>query len=85
MGTEKVKVTAMLMPSGKSFQIGIPVDWTIERFISEFKRKIGKGDSTPMIATLKRINRELDPSSTIKMEGIIDGDAIILREHVVGG
>lgn len=85
MGTEKVKVTAMLLPSGKSYQIGIPVEWTIERFIGEFKRKMGKDDATPMLATLKRTNRELDPSSTIKKEGITDGDAIILREHVVGG
>ncbi len=84
MGTEKVKVTAMLMPSGRSFQIGIPIDWPVEKFIGEFKRKMGKGD-TPMVATLKRTNKELNPSSTVKLEGITDGDTIILREHVVGG
>ncbi len=83
--SEKVKVTATLLPSGKSYQLGIPVDWTIEKFIDEFKRKTEKSDATPMLATLKRTNKELDPSSTIAREDIVDGDVIILREHVVGG
>jgi len=82
---EKVKILVTILPSGKSYYVGIPTNWTVEKFLIGFKRKINKNDEAPMLATLKRDGKELDPTSTFRGEGIIDGDVILLREHVVGG
>jgi hypothetical protein len=83
--SEKVKVTAKLLPSGKTYQISVPVNWTIERFISEFKRKMEKNDAGPIEATLKRTSTELNPEATFKAKEIVEGDTIILRETITGG
>ena len=82
---EKVKVT-VLDPSGsRDIPVGIPVDWTVERFISEFKRKLGLPAEANYTAELKRTNSVLDPRDTIKQAGIQESDVIRLRHEVKGG
>jgi hypothetical protein len=84
-GQNRVQVTVTLPLSNKTFKVGIPADWTVEKFIAGVKKKMGKTDDAVMDAVLKRTGKGLNTSSTIKSEGIIDGDEIILRETVQGG
>lgn len=80
----KVKVT-VLDPSGsRDIPVGIPIDWTVDRFISEFKRKLGL-PAANYTAELKRTNSILDPQDTITQAGIQEGDVIRLRHEVKGG
>lgn len=81
----KVKVT-VLDPSGsRDIPVGIPIDWTVDRFITEFKRKLGLSAAANYTAELKRTNSILDPMDTIKQAGIQEGDVIRLRHEVKGG
>ena len=82
---EKVKVT-VLDPSGsRDIPVGIPIDWTVDRFISEFKKKLGLPAGANYTAELKRTNSLLDPMDTINRAGIQEGDVIRLRHEVKGG
>ncbi len=80
---EKVRVTIMEPSGSKEIEVGIPLEWTVDRAISELKKKLQL--SGPLTAQLKRTQSELDPARTIKQEGIQDGDVIRLRPRQVGG
>ena len=81
----KVKVT-VLDPSGsREIPVGVPVEWTVDRFISEFTKKLGLPAAVNYKAVLKRTNTILDPQDTINRAGIQEGDVIRLEHQVVGG
>jgi hypothetical protein len=88
---EKVRVT-VLDPSGSNERkVGIPISWTVERFIREFSRKLNlpNADEHNQLvsyeAVLKRTGNMLDPQKTIQEGDIQEGDIIRLRARQEGG
>lgn len=81
----KVKVTVLDPTGSKEVPVGVPVEWTVDRFISEFTKKLGLSGAANYTAELKRTNSILDPQDTINRAGIQEGDVIRLRHKVIGG
>jgi len=91
MPEEKVRVQ-VLDPTGSSERrVGVPVNWTVERFIREYARRLNlptvdeRGNLVSYEAVLKRTGEILDPQKTIQQAGIQEGDIIRLRARQEGG
>ena len=78
-------------PDGsKDVQVGVPVNWKVERFVDEFVKKLGLPIGKPdrpisYEAVLERTESMLVPQQTMQEAGVQDGDVIRLRSRQEGG
>lgn len=85
MTGNKIKVTVLDSVGSKEVPVGIPPTWTVERFVSEFKKKLNYPADAHYCAELKRTNSILNPQDSIENAGVQEGDVIRLRHQPLGG
>lgn len=87
--SDKLRLT-IVDPNGVSpTEVGVPVDWTVDRLINDFvdKKGLPKKQGDNMIsysAVNKRTNSLLPADKVIKQADLQEGDTIRLQKNLTG-
>lgn len=86
---EKLKLTVVDPDGVNPIQVGVPVNWTVDKLISDFVQKSGlpkkQGESLiSYTATNKRTDTLLPADKIIKESDLQEGDTIRLRKSFTG-